>query len=132
MLLPDGRVLSAGDDYWGMDDTPHRGYAEDQDHAEIYEPAYLFDGDTRAPRPEVTHGPAAVRWGDAFEYDWVITMDCDEQHEPAAIPDFIRAAARGYSAAMAEWASAATAATSATNAFLSSSLNAITTSWHYR
>ncbi len=27
-------------------------------------------------------------------YDWVITMDCDEQHEPAAIPDFIRAAAR--------------------------------------
>jgi len=22
------------------------------------------------------------------EYDWIITMDCDEQHEPAAIPDF--------------------------------------------
>jgi len=23
-------------------------------------------------------------------YDWVITMDCDEQHEPERIPDFIR------------------------------------------
>lgn len=38
---------------------------------------------------------------DAFEaalqdrYDWVITMDCDEQHEPDAIPDFIRAAEAG-------------------------------------
>jgi glycosyltransferase involved in cell wall biosynthesis len=26
-------------------------------------------------------------------YDWLITMDCDEQHEPAAIPGFIEAAA---------------------------------------
>ncbi len=25
-------------------------------------------------------------------YDWVITMDCDEQHEPAAIPRFVEAA----------------------------------------
>jgi glycosyltransferase involved in cell wall biosynthesis len=23
-------------------------------------------------------------------YDWVITMDCDEQHEPERIPDFVR------------------------------------------
>ncbi len=28
-------------------------------------------------------------------YDWLITMDCDEQHEPAAIPSFIRAIGRG-------------------------------------
>lgn len=27
-------------------------------------------------------------------YGWVITMDCDEQHEPASIPAFMRAAAR--------------------------------------
>ena len=33
----------------------------------------------------------AFRWADAFEYDWVITMDCDEQHEPASIPRFIEA-----------------------------------------
>lgn len=24
-------------------------------------------------------------------FDWVITMDCDEQHEPEAIPEFLRA-----------------------------------------
>ena len=30
----------------------------------------------------------AARYG----YDWVITMDCDEQHEPAALPEFIAAA----------------------------------------
>ena len=30
----------------------------------------------------------AVRHG----YDWLITMDCDRQHEPAAIPTFLRAA----------------------------------------
>ena len=35
---------------------------------------------------------------DAFSYaschgfDWVITMDCDEQHEPQAIPEFLEAA----------------------------------------
>jgi len=27
-------------------------------------------------------------------FDWVITMDCDEQHEPAAIPMFVREAVR--------------------------------------
>lgn len=26
-------------------------------------------------------------------FDWIITMDCDEQHEPAAIPRFLEAAA---------------------------------------
>lgn len=66
VLLPDGRVLSAGDDYWGMDDLPHTGLEDPQDRAEIYEPAYLFDGEDRAPRPQVTAGPSAVRWGDDF------------------------------------------------------------------
>lgn len=28
-------------------------------------------------------------------YDWVITMDCDEQHEPAAIPRFVEEIRRG-------------------------------------
>jgi dolichol-phosphate mannosyltransferase len=27
-------------------------------------------------------------------YDWAITIDCDEQHEPAQIPEFIQAAAQ--------------------------------------
>jgi dolichol-phosphate mannosyltransferase len=28
-------------------------------------------------------------------YAWVVTMDCDEQHEPEQIPDFVRAIERG-------------------------------------
>jgi dolichol-phosphate mannosyltransferase len=32
-----------------------------------------------------------LRRADADGYAWVITMDCDEQHEPAQIPDFVRA-----------------------------------------
>ena len=37
----------------------------------------------------------AFRWAKVDDYDWVVTMDCDEQHEPAAIPRFLEAAARG-------------------------------------
>ena len=33
----------------------------------------------------------AFAWADAKAYDWVVTIDCDEQHEPERIPDFIRA-----------------------------------------
>lgn len=36
----------------------------------------------------------AFRWARCYEYDWLITMDCDEQHEPAAIPRFIEAMER--------------------------------------
>jgi dolichol-phosphate mannosyltransferase len=32
----------------------------------------------------------AFEFADREGFDWVITMDCDEQHEPAMIPDFIR------------------------------------------
>jgi dolichol-phosphate mannosyltransferase len=32
----------------------------------------------------------AFAYADARGYDWVITMDCDEQHEPERIPDFLR------------------------------------------
>jgi dolichol-phosphate mannosyltransferase len=35
-----------------------------------------------------------LRWADFDGYDWLITMDCDEQHEPAAIPSFIEAIER--------------------------------------
>lgn len=37
----------------------------------------------------------AFRYADAHGFDWVITMDCDEQHEPALIPAFLDAAERG-------------------------------------
>jgi glycosyltransferase involved in cell wall biosynthesis len=32
----------------------------------------------------------AFQWADARGYDWVLTMDCDRQHEPESIPDFVR------------------------------------------
>jgi len=32
----------------------------------------------------------AFRFADRHGYDWVITMDCDEQHEPEMIPEFVR------------------------------------------
>jgi glycosyltransferase involved in cell wall biosynthesis len=32
----------------------------------------------------------AFNYAGEHGYDWVITMDCDEQHEPAMIPEFIR------------------------------------------
>jgi glycosyltransferase involved in cell wall biosynthesis len=33
----------------------------------------------------------AFRWASCYKYDWLITMDCDEQHEPAALPAFYQA-----------------------------------------
>ncbi len=35
----------------------------------------------------------AFAWAASRKFDWVITMDCDEQHEPQSIPDFLAAAA---------------------------------------
>jgi glycosyltransferase involved in cell wall biosynthesis len=35
----------------------------------------------------------AFDYADQHGYDWIITMDCDEQHEPEMIPSFIRAIA---------------------------------------
>ena len=36
-----------------------------------------------------------LRHARADDYAWVITMDCDEQHEPAQIPDFVHAIEEG-------------------------------------
>ncbi len=38
-----------------------------------------------------------LRWAQFDGYDWLITMDCDLQHEPAAIPQFLEAIDRGQS-----------------------------------
>lgn len=37
----------------------------------------------------------AFRWAAVDGFDWVITMDCDLQHEPASIPMFVERASRG-------------------------------------
>ena len=36
----------------------------------------------------------AFAYADLHGYDWVITIDCDEQHEPAQIPEFVAQARR--------------------------------------
>lgn len=37
----------------------------------------------------------AIRWACVDKFDWVITMDCDEQHEPEAIPRFMETIREG-------------------------------------
>ncbi|MEO5617205.1 MAG: galactose oxidase-like domain-containing protein, partial [Candidatus Eisenbacteria bacterium] len=57
ILLPDGRVLSAGGE------TPADKYV-----ANLYCPPYLFksDGTTLAARPTITYTPRQVTWGQSF------------------------------------------------------------------
>jgi hypothetical protein len=55
VLLPDGRVWSAGDDYH----NPAPGTADD---GEIYSPPYLFKG----KRPGISRTAKRLDWGDAF------------------------------------------------------------------
>lgn len=57
LLLPDGRILSAGG-------GAPAGGGNDADHlnAEIFSPPYLFKG----PRPTITAAPDLVRYGEAF------------------------------------------------------------------
>ena len=56
LLLPDGRVISAGDDVNG---------GIDRDTAEIYEPPYLFKG----LRPTVSSAPSTAKFGTTFAVD---------------------------------------------------------------
>lgn len=55
LLLPDGRVLSAGDDRAAHSDPSQR-------HGELYSPPYLASD----VRPVITAAPAAVRYGVSF------------------------------------------------------------------
>lgn len=62
MLLPDGRVLSAGDDLQSalFDDNLNDKY---DTTFEIYSPPYLFKG----PRPVITSAPAKTSYGQTFD-----------------------------------------------------------------
>jgi len=59
VLLPDGRVFSAGDDKHPLEPN---GENSRTDTAELYSPPYLFKG----PRPVIDSAPQTVHWGDAF------------------------------------------------------------------
>ncbi len=56
LLLPDARVLSAGDDGYG---------GSTNDTAEIYEPPYLF----RGARPTIQSAPDSIEYGQSFTVD---------------------------------------------------------------
>jgi Domain of unknown function (DUF1929)/Kelch motif len=65
VLLPDGRVLSAGDDdpspsYPNQPLRPFEG--SDHNSGEIYSPPYLF----RGPRPQITSAPSGALYNSAF------------------------------------------------------------------
>ncbi len=87
------RVLARGHDILVIDDGSTDRTPE------------ILDGMGDDARVRVIRHPTNLGYGrslrDAFDaaetggYDWVITMDCDEQHEPDAIPDFVRAAEAG-------------------------------------
>jgi len=62
VLLPDGRVVSAGDDYSGRFSGAEVERNFTQDSAEIYEPPYLFDGNRAAPRPVLAGAPKRLKW----------------------------------------------------------------------
>ncbi len=66
LLLPDGRVLSAGDDYWHLGTQARPQGGSPMDVGEIYSPPYLFDGDQLAPRPLIEDAPVAVPYGAPF------------------------------------------------------------------
>src|SRR6185503_3035962 len=53
LLLPDARVMSAGDDGYG---------GSSNDTVEIYEPPYLFKG----ARPTIASAPGSITYGDTF------------------------------------------------------------------
>ena len=67
VLLPDGRVLSAGSGEFILNEgTPQQVANDPQDthrDAQVFSPPYLFKG----PRPEITSAPASVHYGDTFE-----------------------------------------------------------------
>ena len=61
VLLPDGRVLSTGDDLNPTLDGTHQT-SSPNDTGEIYSPPYLFKG----PRPVISSAPTAFRWNVPF------------------------------------------------------------------
>ena len=67
VLLPDGRVLSAGSGEFVLNEgTAQQRQNDPQDShldAQVFSPPYLFKG----PRPEITSAPDSVHYGDTFE-----------------------------------------------------------------
>ena len=68
LLLPDGRILSAGGSGACNSNDPVYGPCNHPD-AEIYTPAYLFNPDgTLATRPAITAAPTSIIYGNNFSF----------------------------------------------------------------
>jgi hypothetical protein len=82
LLLPDGRVLSAGDDNAYVTGRPYEGAAHNS--GEIYSPPYLFKG----TRPKITAAPNYAQYNSAFHVS-VSDVDPSQAHAvlipPAAV-----------------------------------------------
>lgn len=63
VLLPDGRVMSGGDDYHPPEYDQWGPIYSTSDTAEIYSPPYLFQ---RGARPTIRRAPATIAWGQKF------------------------------------------------------------------
>ena len=79
VLLPDGRVLSTGDDLNPTSDGTHQT-ASPNDTGEIYSPPYLFQG----PRPVISSAPEAVAWNVPFGVGTASDIDDAVLIAPAA------------------------------------------------
>ena len=62
LLLPDGRVLSAGGGEYRPDNQNPNPPEDTQRNAQIFSPPYLFKG----PRPTISSAPMAVTYGQTF------------------------------------------------------------------
>ena len=78
LLLPDGRVLSTGDDKNPFA-SPLGQVPEDT--GEIYSPPYLFEG----PRPVISSSPEAVRWDVPFAVGTSAPVDDAVLIAPSAV-----------------------------------------------
>ena len=67
VLLPDGRVLSAGGGEFILNEGSPQQVANNQQDthydAQLFSPPYLFKG----PQPQITSGPDSVQYGNTFE-----------------------------------------------------------------
>ena len=80
LLLPDGRVLSTGDDF-NPSPSGDRADSSPNDTGEIYSPPYLFQG----PRPAISSAPESVRWNVPFGVGTAGDIDEAVLIAPAAV-----------------------------------------------
>jgi hypothetical protein len=67
VLLPDGRVLSAGGGEYRLtngDDNPN---VDSRLNGQIFSPPYLFKSTAAKPRPDITSAPSQVTYGQTFD-----------------------------------------------------------------